>query len=164
MAGTDYRRPTITGGPAIILVEPQLGENIGTTARAMFNCGLTELRLVKPRDGWPSAKARAAASGADPVIDGACLFPSLEAAIADLQHVFATSARDRDMVKRIVTPRVAAAEMRALEAAGRRCGILFGPERMGLLNDHLALADTVVTVPLNLAFSSLNLAQAVLVL
>jgi tRNA/rRNA methyltransferase len=164
MAGTDYRRPTVTGGPAIILVEPQLGENIGTTARAMFNCGLTELRLVKPRDGWPSAKARAAASGADPVIDGARLFPSLEAATADLQHVFATSARDRDMVQRIVTPRLAAAEMRTLEAVGRRCGILFGPERMGLLNDHLALADTVVTVPLNPAFSSLNLAQAVLVL
>src|SRR6185437_7307347 len=116
MAGTDYRRPTITGGPAIILVEPQLGENIGTTARAMYNCGLTDLRLVKPRDGWPSAKARSAASGADPVIDGARLFDTVEAAIADLQHVFATTARDRYMVKRVVTAREAAGEMRALKA------------------------------------------------
>src|SRR5207302_6705901 len=132
MAGTDYRRPTLGGGPAIILVEPQLGENIGTAARAMFNCGLTQLRLVKPRDGWPSAKAQAAASGADLVLEQAQLFASLEEAIADLQHVFATTARDRDMVKRVVTPRQAAGELRGLMAQGRACGILFGPERMGL--------------------------------
>lgn len=162
MAGTDYRRAIVTGGPAVILVEPQLGENIGTAARAMFNCGLTDLRLVKPRDGWPSEKARSAASGADPVLDQAQLHPSLEDAVGDLQHVYATTARDRDMVKRVVTPRQAAAEMRALMGQGRACGLLFGPERMGLLNDHLALADTVITVPLNPAFSSLNLAQAVL--
>jgi tRNA/rRNA methyltransferase len=164
MAGTDYRRPTVTGGPAIILVEPQLGENIGTAARAMFNCGLTDLRLVRPRDGWPSDKARSAASGADLVIDRAQLFDDLAAAIADLQHVYATTARDRYMVKRIVTPRQAAGEMRALLGEGRACGILFGPERTGLLNDHLSLADTVVTVPLNPRFSSLNLAQAVLLI
>jgi tRNA/rRNA methyltransferase len=162
MAGTDYRRPTITGGPAIILVAPQLGENIGTAARAMLNCGLTDLRLVSPRDGWPSAKAQSAASGADAVLEGARLFDTLEAATGDLQHVYATTARDRDMVNRIVTPREAAGEMRRLMGAGRACGILFGPERMGLLNDHLSLADTVISVPLNPAFSSLNLAQAVL--
>jgi tRNA/rRNA methyltransferase len=162
MAGTDYRRPTIAGGPAIILVAPQLGENIGTAARAMLNCGLTDLRLVSPRDGWPSAKAQSAASGADAVLEGARLFDTLEAATGDLQHVYATTARDRDMVNRIVTPREAAGEMRRLMGEGRACGILFGPERMGLLNDHLSLADTVISVPLNPAFSSLNLAQAVL--
>ena len=163
MAGTDYRRPIVSGGPAIILVNPQLGENIGTATRAMFNCGLIDLRLVAPRDGWPSDKARSAASGADAVLDRARLFDTVEAAVGDLQHVYATTARDRDMVKRVVTPRQAAAELRALAAEGRHCGILFGPERAGLLNDHVVLADTVISVPLNPAFSSLNLAQAVLI-
>jgi tRNA/rRNA methyltransferase len=164
MAGTDYRRPTMTGGPAIILVNPQLGENIGTATRAMFNCGLTDLRLVAPRDGWPSDKARSAASGADAVLDKAQLFDTVEAAIGEFQHVYATTARDRDMVKRVVTPRQAAAELRAHIGEGRACGILFGPERAGLLNDHVVLADTVISVPLNPAFSSLNLAQAVLII
>src|SRR5471032_791446 len=99
MAGTDYRRETATGGPAIILVTPQLGENIGTATRAMFNCGLSDLRLVMPRDGWPSEKAQSAASGADAVLDRVRLFDSVEAAIGDLQHVYATTARDRAMVK-----------------------------------------------------------------
>jgi tRNA/rRNA methyltransferase len=164
MAGTDRRRtPSHAGGPAIILVEPQLGENIGTAARAMYNCGLTDLRLVRPRDGWPSKKAESAASGADPVLDQARLYDRVEDAIAALRHVYATTARDRYMVKRIVTPREGAAEIRALTAGGESCGILFGPERTGLLNEHIALADTVVSVPLNPAFSSLNLAQAVLI-
>jgi len=163
MAGTDYRRPSVAGGPAIVLVNPQLGENIGTATRAMFNCGLTELRLVAPRDGWPSDKARSAASGADVVLDQARLFDTVEAAIGDLRHVYATTARDRDMVKRVVTPRQAAAELRAHIGEGRACGVLFGPERAGLLNDHVVLADTVISVPLNPAFSSLNLAQAVLI-
>jgi tRNA/rRNA methyltransferase len=164
MAGTDYRRPIVSGGPAIVLVHPQLGENIGTATRAMLNCGLTDLRLVAPRDGWPSDKARSAASGADAVLDRARLFDTVEAAIGDLQHVYATTARDRDMVKRVVTPRRAAAELRALTCEGRACGILFGPERAGLLNDHVVLADAVISVPLNPAFSSLNLAQAVLLI
>jgi tRNA/rRNA methyltransferase len=162
MAGTDHRRRIASGGPAIILVEPQLGENIGAAARAMFNCGLTELRLVKPRDGWPNEKAVAMASGADVVLDHAQLFDTVEAAIADLRRVYATTARDRFMVKRVVTPRQAAGEMRRFVAAGEGCGILFGPERAGLVNDHIALADTVLSVPLNPAFSSLNLGQAVL--
>lgn len=162
MAGTDHRRRMSSGGPAIILVEPQLGENIGAAARAMFNCGLTELRLVRPRDGWPSEKAVAMASGADVVLDNAQLFDSVEAAIADLRRVYATTARDRFMVKRVVTPRQAAGEMRRFVAAGEGCGILFGPERAGLVNDHVSLADTVLSVPLNPAFSSLNLGQAVL--
>src|SRR5215472_8010400 len=111
MAGTDKSRGGVTGGPAIILVEPQLGENIGTAARAMMNCGLDDLRLVRPRDGWPNDKAVAAASGADRVLDKAQLYPSVEAAIGDLSHVYASTARDRHMVKREVTPRLAAAEM-----------------------------------------------------
>ena len=163
MAGTDHRRRAAAGGPAIILVEPQLGENIGTAARAMMNCALDDLRLVRPRDGWPSAKAMAAASGADTVLDKTRLFPSIEAAIADLTHVYATTTRDRGMVRRQVSPRHAAAEMRVWITDGEPCGVLFGPERTGLLNDDVALADTVLTVPLNPGFSSLNLGQAVLI-
>jgi tRNA/rRNA methyltransferase len=164
MAGTDRSRGGITGdGPAIILVEPQLGENIGTAARAMLNCGLDDLRLVRPRDGWPNDKAITAASGADRVLDKARLYADVPAAIADLRHVYASTARDRYMVKREVTPRLATEEMRGFLAAGEPCGILFGPERTGLVNDDIALADTVVTVPLNPAFSSLNLAQAVMI-
>jgi tRNA/rRNA methyltransferase len=163
MAGTNHRRPAVTGGPAIILVQPQLGENIGTTARAMMNCGLDDLRLVRPRDGWPSDRAVAAASGADAVLETTRLYSSVAMAIADLVHVYAATARDRGMVRREVTPRHAATEMRAWLGAGEACGVLIGPERTGLLNDDLALADTVLTVPLNPAFSSLNLAQAVLI-
>ena len=135
MAGTDRSRAGVSGGPAIILVEPQLGENIGTAARAMMNCGLDDLRLVRPRDGWPSDKAIAAASGADVVLERARLFADVPAAIADLVHVYAATARDRGMVRREVTPRRAAAEMRAWFAAGEPCGVLIGPERTGLLND-----------------------------
>jgi len=164
MAGTNHRRPAVTGGPAIILVEPQLGENIGTTARAMLNCGLDDLRLVRPRDGWPSDKAIAAASGADKVLEQARLYASVAVAISDLVHVYAATARDRGMVRREVTPRHAAAEMRAWLGSGEACGVLIGPERTGLVNDDVALADTVLTVPLNPAFSSLNLAQAVLII
>jgi tRNA/rRNA methyltransferase len=164
MAGTDRRRAGVTGGPAIILVEPQLGENIGTAARAMLNCGLDDLRLVRPRDGWPSDRAINAASGADRVLDRARLYPDVPAAIADLRHVYAATARDRYMVKRELTPRRAAEEMRGFLAAEESCGILFGPERTGLVNDDIALADTVLMVPLNPAFSSLNLAQAVLII
>src|SRR5213076_998782 len=117
MAGTNHSRPGATGGPAVILVEPQLGENIGTAARAMANCGLGDLRLVRPRDGWPSDKAVAAASGADRVLDKARLFPSVEAAIGDLAHVYASTARDRYMVKRELTPRAASEEMQGFLAA-----------------------------------------------
>src|SRR5256884_5676988 len=163
MAGTDRSRDGLTGGPAIVLVEPQLGENIGTAARAMLNCGLDDLRLVAPRDGWPSERAVAAASGADFVLDKARLYPDVPAAIADLVHVYASTARDRYMVKRELTPRRAAEEMREFLARDEPCGVLFGPERTGLVNDDISLADTVITVPLNPAFSSLNLAQAVLI-
>jgi len=164
MAGTDRRRAKLSGGPAIILVEPQLGENIGTAARAMFNCGLTDLRLVKPRDGWPNKKAVASASGADTVLDKARLYGSVEEAVANFRHVYATTARDRYMVKRILKPRFAVAEIRGFLAAGEPSAVLFGPERTGLLNEHIALSEAVISVPLNPAFSSLNLAQSVLIL
>ncbi|HYH36883.1 MAG TPA: RNA methyltransferase [Azospirillum sp.] len=163
-SGKDPNRPTITGGPTIILVQPQMGENIGACARAMLNCGLTELRLVKPRDGWPNEKAQASASGADLVLDNAKLYETTAEAVADLQVVYATTVRTRGMVQEFVTPRVAAEELRAQYAAGHTTGVLFGPERTGLVNDDLTLADKLITVPLNPSFSSLNLAQAVLLI
>ncbi len=162
MAGTDRTQTPVLEGPTVILVDPQLGENIGTAARAMLNFGLTSLRLVRPRDGWPNDKAVAAASGADLVIEGAELFDSTEAAIADLNSVYATSARRRDMLKSVMTPAHAAAVMRAESDCGGRVGVLFGPERTGLGNDDVALADAVISVPLNPAYASLNIAQAVL--
>ncbi len=162
MAGTDATREPTLGGPAIVLVAPQLGENVGAAARAMLNCGLTDLRLVRPRHRWPNPKAEAAASGATEVVEGARLFATAAEAVADLTHVYATTARPRDMVKRVVTPRQAAAEMRAAAGRGEPCGVLFGPERTGLANDDVVLAEAIVTVPLNPRFSSLNLAQAVL--
>ncbi len=163
MAGTNKTVPSVTGGPVVILVDPQLGENIGMVARAMLNCGLSELRLVRPRDGWPNEAAVAAAAGADLVLDGARLYDTTAAALADLNRVYATTARARDLVKHLVTPRQAAAEIRGALAAGERAGLLFGPERAGLTNDDLSLADTLLAVPLNPAFASLNLAMAVLI-
>jgi tRNA/rRNA methyltransferase len=163
MAGTDRSRPAQAGpGPAIILIEPQLSENIGMAARAMLNCGLQELRLVRPREIWPNDKAVAAASGADRILDGARLFPSTQAAIADLSRVFAATARPRYMTKPVWTARQAAGELRGLIGAGIATGILFGREATGLDNDDIALADTLITIPLNPQFSSLNLAMAVL--
>ncbi len=148
--------------PAIVLVAPQLGENIGMVARAMLNCGLDDLRLVRPREGWPNAKAVAAAAGADRVLDGARLFETLAGAIADLRCVYATTARTRDMTKPQLTPRAAAAAVHEAAAVGARSGIVFGREATGLNNDDVALADALITVPLNPGFTSLNLAMAVL--
>ncbi len=164
MAGTDSTRPSARGGPAIILVKPQLGENIGATARAMLNFGLTDLRLVKPRDGWPNPTAEATASRADAVLEAAHVFATTEDAISGLHHVLAVTARERDSLKEVVDPRTAATRMRSWAQAGQGAGLLFGPERAGLHNDDVALADTVLTVPANPAFSSLNLAQAVLLI
>ena len=163
-SGNDPKRPSILGGPTIILVEPQMGENIGACARAMLNCGLTDLRLVRPRDGWPNEKAQANASGADLVLDNVTLHDSTAEAVADLEVVYATTVRTRDMIQQFVTPRVAAEEMRAHYAAGHKVGVMFGPERTGLFNDDLTLAEKLITVPLNPAFSSLNLGQAVLLI
>ncbi|HEX2256985.1 MAG TPA: RNA methyltransferase [Afifellaceae bacterium] len=150
--------------PAIVLVEPQLGENIGAAARAMANFGLADLRLVNPRDGWPSDKARAAASGADHVIDAVGVFPSVQAAVAELRFVYATTARGRDMAKPVRGPRQAAETLRARARGGEATGILFGRERWGLTNEELGLADEIVTFPVNPAFASLNLAQSVLLM
>lgn len=149
---------------AVVLVEPQLGENIGMCARAMWNCGLDDLRLVQPRDGWPSESARAAASGADTVIDNARVFETTRDAIADLDFVLATTARPRDMTKPVFTPEAAARNMRTRLDGGQHTGVLFGKEAWGLNNDDVVLADAVLTVPLNPAFTSLNLAQAVLLM
>ncbi len=164
MAGTDRGQGAAAGGPAVILVRPQMGENIGAAARAMLNFGLTDLRIVAPRDGWPNVKAVNAASGAIEVIDGVRVFDSAAQAITDLNHVFATTARPRDMLKPVTTPRAAVADMRAWDAAGERSGLLFGRETMGLDNDTLTLADAIIEVPTSPAFASLNLAQAVLLI
>ena len=150
--------------PVIILVEPQLGENIGMVARAMANFGLEELRLVNPRDGWPNDKARAAASKADHVIDGATVFGDLATAVADLTFAFATTARERDGFKAVRGPVEAARALRLRGEGGQRTGILFGRERFGLYNEEIALADEIVTFPVNPAFASLNIAQAVLLM
>lgn len=164
MSGTNSEKPLIEEGPVIVLVEPQLGENIGMVARAMANFGLSELRLVNPRDGWPSEKARAAASKADHVIDATQVFDTLEQAIADLNFVYATTARERYGFKPVRSPVVAAATLRLKFRAGERTGILFGRERWGLSNEEVALADEIVTFPVNPAFASLNIAQAVLLM
>ncbi|MGE0281394.1 MAG: RNA methyltransferase [Rhizobiaceae bacterium] len=164
MAGTDSERVMMTGGPAIILVEPQLGENIGMVARAMANFGLSELRLVNPRDGWPNEKARAAASRADHVIDGATVFEDLRSALADIEFAVATTARERDNFKPVRGPVEAALDLRGRDRAGQRVAILFGREKFGLFNEEVGLADEIVTFPVNPAFASLNIAQAVLLM
>ncbi|MSO71468.1 MAG: RNA methyltransferase [Alphaproteobacteria bacterium] len=149
-------------GPRVILIKPQLGENIGASARAMLNCGLDDLAIVAPRDVWPNPKAVAMASGAGAVLDRARVVDTLRAATGDLHLLYAATARSRDMIQRVLTPRAAALEMRAAVAAGQRVGVLFGPERSGLTTDDVAEAQAVIAVPLNPEFSSLNLAQAVL--
>ena len=164
MTGKTPDKTRMTEGPVIILVEPQLGENIGMVARAMANFGLLQLRLVNPRDGWPSDKARTAASKADHVIDGVVVFDTLEAAIADLGFIFATTARERDGFKAVRSPVTAARMLRARQASGQATGILFGRERFGLSNEEVGLADEIVTFPVDPSFASLNIAQAVLLM
>jgi tRNA/rRNA methyltransferase len=149
-----------TLAPVIVLVRPQLGENIGKAARAMLNFGLTELRLVTPRDGWPNPAAGPAASGADMVLERARVFDDVAAAVADCAHVYATTVRKREVTKPVVTPEEAA---RAVRGYPERSAFIFGPERSGLETDDVAVARTIVTVPINPAFPSLNLAQAVMV-
>ena len=164
MAGTDRTRRSAAGTPApvVVLVEPQLGENIGAAARAMLNFGLTGLRLVRPRGEWPNYKALNTASGAESVLERAALFDTAAAAVADLQYLLAATARARDMTKPTVTPREAARHLRRAVEQGRRTGVLFGPERAGLRNEDVVRADATMLIPANPAYSSLNLAQAVL--
>jgi tRNA/rRNA methyltransferase len=155
---------TMGAAPTLILVRPQLADNIGMTARAMANFGLGELRLVAPRDGWPNEKARIAASGANFIVDGAQAFATLAEALAGLNWVCATTARQRDLAKSVLSPEQAVAEMRRRMSGGQRCGILFGPERNGLETEEVANADAAVMAPVNPSFASLNLAQAVLLM
>jgi tRNA/rRNA methyltransferase len=166
-AGTDRTKPSRGGGPAIILVRPQLAVNIGMCARAMANFGLTDLRLVAPREGWPRSGAYrkgayAAAAGAVHLLEAARLFETVEAAILDLNFVWATTARERGQHKPILTPAEAMPECAQNSANGEKHGVLFGPERTGLTNDEVAFADAIITFPVNPAYASLNLAQAVL--
>jgi tRNA/rRNA methyltransferase len=162
-------RPKGTGAeaavtpPAIILVSPQLGENIGFAARAMANFGLTDLRLVTPRDGWPNDKAHAAAAGAAFVVEQATVYDGVEQAIGELNFVLATTARPREMVKAVLSPESAGRELRRRRDSAERTGVLFGPERSGLDNDTIALADAILTAPVSPGFASLSLPQAVLV-
>ena len=151
--------------PAFILVRPQMGENIGAAARAMLNFGLSRMRIVDPRDGWPNSRAVAMASGAaGRVLDRARLFATLPEAIRDCTYVFATTARARDLTKPVMTPERAMAHARALVASGQEVAVLFGPERAGLENADVARANALVSVPVNPEFPSLNLGQAVLLL
>jgi tRNA/rRNA methyltransferase len=148
--------------PAVVLVNPQLGENIGTAARAMGNFALDELRLVEPRDGWPNTRAGESAAGADWIIAGAQVYDDLPQALADCHFVYATTARPRGMIKQVITPGEAAGDMHARAARGEKTAILFGRERWGLDNDEISLADVIVMAPVNPDFASLNIAQAVL--
>ena len=155
----DDPRPVAPGRqpkPAVILVEPQLAENVGMVARAMANFGLAELRLVAPRDGWPNERARIAASGATFVVDDAVPHATLEHAVADLNYVIATTARQRDLAKPVFTPDQAIAEIRRRIADGQHCGILFGRERNGLESSEVANADAIVMVPVDPKFASLK--------
>jgi tRNA/rRNA methyltransferase len=149
-----------TKNPIIILVDPQMGENIGAAARAMLNCGLSELRIVRPRDGWPNERAHTMAAGALDAMPPVQVFDTVEAAVADCHHVYATTARPRDMHKPVMTARETAYDIHA--RSNQKTAILFGGERAGLTNDDVALAHTIITIPVNLDFSSLNLGQCVL--
>jgi tRNA/rRNA methyltransferase len=163
-AGTDKTKDWVApAGPVIILVEPQLGENIGATARAMANFGLSRLRLVAPRQPWPNDKARMMAAGADAILDSAELYDSLSAAIADCTFVLAATARAHDQAKPVVGAAEATALLAPRVASGETVAVVFGRERNGLENDEIALADYILTLPVNPAFASLNLGQAVVI-
>ncbi|MEL7468426.1 MAG: RNA methyltransferase [Pseudomonadota bacterium] len=166
MSGTDYSNPAVwtPDGPYVVLVRPQMGENIGAAARGMWNFGLRRIRIVDPRDGWPNPAAVAMASGAGALLDDARIFPTTAEAVADAQVIYATTARTREMTKRVLTPEAAMVEARGHIDAGRKVAVLFGPERAGLENADVVLADAIISVPVNPAFASLNLAQTVLLM
>jgi len=160
-AGTDSTREWIAEGPVVILVEPQLGENIGSAARAMGNFGLARLRLVNPREGWPNEKARIFSAGADRILEGVEVYPDLRAALAGINYAIAATARDRAMAKPVLGADVAAAEARAHLAGGEDVAYVFGRERTGLYTEEVSLCDAILTLPVNPAFASLNLAMCV---
>ena len=166
-AGTHRAKQALAGGLAVVLVKPQLAVNIGMCARAMANFGLDDLRLVDPRGGWPREgawrkTAYAAAASADRLLDRAKVFASVKEAVADLNYVYATTARERGQLKRIYTPAEAMPEAASAVLSGEKRGVLFGPERTGLDNDDIAVADAILTFPVSPGYASLNLAQAVL--
>lgn len=164
MSGTDHNKDEGWQGPtpAFILVNPQMGENIGGAARAMWNFGLDRMRIVDPRDGWPNPKAVAMASGAGRVLDQVKVVDTTAEALSDLNYVFATTARSRDLTKTVMTPERAMAHARELIGQGQKVGVMFGPERAGLENEDIVQANALISVPVNPAFASLNLAQCVL--
>jgi tRNA/rRNA methyltransferase len=165
MAGTDKTKQVDFGpAPMVVLVNPQLGENIGMAARAMANFGLFQLALVDPREGWDREKAIAAASGAAETVEKSILFNSLPEALQGMNHVYATTARPRGMTKDVLTPEQAGLDMRARVARGEKIAVMFGRERYGLNNEEVSLADVVITAPVNPAYASLNIAQAVLLM
>jgi tRNA/rRNA methyltransferase len=165
MAGTDHTQKIDLGpAPVVVLVNPQLGENIGMAARAMANFGLSDLRLVDPREGWDRAKAESAAAGAIETVERSQVYADLPTALAGFNHVYATTARPRGMTKLVMTPEQAGHDMRQRIAAGQKLALLFGRERFGLSNEEVSLADVVVTAPVNPAYASLNIAQAVLLM
>lgn len=162
-SGTDSTKPWVAGGPLVILVEPQLGENIGSAARAMGNFGLDRLRLVNPREGWPNEKARVFSAGADRILEGVAVYPDLRAALADVKYAIAATARERGMAKPVMGADGAAAEARAHLAAGEEVALVFGRERTGLYTEEVSLCDAILTLPVNPAFASLNLGTCVAV-
>lgn len=165
MAGTDKTKEQAFGpSPSVVLVNPQLGENIGMAARAMANFGLFELKLVDPRVGWDREKAVAAASGAFETVEKANIYNTLEEALRETHYVYATTARPRGMTKEVMTPEQAGLDMRARIARGEKVALMFGRERYGLNNEEVSLADVIVTAPVNPAYASLNIAQAVLLM
>src|SRR6201995_2600976 len=165
MSGTDKSKAGLSlDGPIVILVEPQLGENIGMAARAMGNFALSRLRIVNPRDGWPNIAAQRSAAGADHILERVELFDTVEQAVADLDLLYATTARAHDQAKPVMAPEAAARGIVGHISGGGGAGILFGRERWGLTNDEVARANRIVTFPVNPGFASLNLAQAVLLM
>ena len=164
MAGTDHRRDCIKDGPIVILVNPQMGENIGGAARAMANFGLSKLRLVDPRDGWPNETALANAAKADHIIHNVEVFETLEDALHDVQFAFATTARHREMLKPVRDPVEANKSLHERARGGEKVAVLFGRERWGLTNEEVALCDEIVPFPVNPAYASLNISQAVLLM
>ncbi|MGE4372996.1 MAG: RNA methyltransferase [Xanthobacter sp.] len=162
-SGTDSTKPWIAGGPVVILVEPQLGQNIGSAARAMGNFGLARLRLVNPREGWPNEKAQTFSAGADRVLEGVELFPDLRSALADVKYAFAATARERGMAKPVLGADEAAVETHRRMGEGEEVALVFGRERTGLYTEEVSLCDAILTLPVNPAFASLNLATCVAV-
>lgn len=163
-SGTNRKAKNITDGPAVVLIRPQMGENIGAVARAMANFGLSELRIVAPRDGWPNPAAVAMAASASSIIENAILFDDLKSALSDCHYVLCTSARPHEQIKPIVSPKDGVTQLYSHHTQGQKTALMFGPERAGLENEDISWASAICSIPANPAYASLNLAQAVVIL